>query len=209
MSHFENTMAYQHVTNIKHLHDCTNKCTVQHAMFEHSAHIERTVKVTQHHERKISVNSQPVTQNFRHHQQMSATHCFCSISRTLRQITPRQKQLILPMLLSYIPQYSFSYVSQEPRAPHFDVTRSHTIRHTHIHPVEVPWKIDQPVAEASIWYHTTNTTDKHPFRQRFSHPQPQASSTAAHALDDAATAIGPAVRQIMLKHERKMSILII
>ena len=99
---------------------------VQYGIFEHNAQIERTVKVTRHQNRKACVKSQPVSQNVRYHLQRCAT----GLLLQFQHITPRQIELILPMLLSYFPTYSFSSVEQQgPKAPHFDVSRSQT--HTH------------------------------------------------------------------------------
>jgi hypothetical protein len=62
-----------------------------------------------------------------------------------------------------------------------EVSRSHTIRHTHgrarthththTHTVGLLWTSDQPVAEAATY--TTNTTDEHPCPQRDLSPRSQ------------------------------------
>jgi hypothetical protein len=102
---------------------------VQYCMSEHTAEIERTVKVTQHHQRKICVKSQPVSPNVRYHQQLCATlqhqHNIASDNTTTEKNS---------CYLCYCPTYSFSSVAQQgSKAPHYDVSRSHTIRHTHTH----------------------------------------------------------------------------
>ena len=137
--------------HLMHLHDCTNKCTIRY-VWTHRTNWNNPEGHTTPQEEDMRQEWTWSTQCVRHHQELCATLHYrsCSISRTLRQVTPRQKELILFMSLSYVLPYSFSSVAQQgPKAPHFDVSKSHT--DTHTHPVEVPWTNDQPVAEASTW----------------------------------------------------------
>ena len=53
-------------------------------------------------------------------------------------------------------------------------TWSHTWTHTHS--VGLLWTRDGPVAEASIWQHTTHTRDRQPCPRRDSNPQSQQAS---------------------------------
>ena len=147
----------------------TAPTVVQCGMLERTEQIERTA-VTQHHKRKTRVNPfhkmSDITSN------CVLPCCSCSISRTLRQITPRQKEPILLMLLSYFPPDSFSSVAQQgPKSSHLDVSTSHT----HGRRPLKKWS-----ARRRDPYLTTHNKHnrQHPIRQRFSHPQFQASSIA-------------------------------
>ena len=54
-----------------------------------------------------------------------------------------------------------------------EVSGSHTIRHTHTHPVGLLWTSDRLVAETATF--TTNTADEYPCPQRDSNAQSQQS----------------------------------
>ena len=64
-------------------------------------------------------------------------------------------------------QYNYFPVAQQPKSRLgrlvLEISRSHTIRHTHTHPVEVLRTNGKHVAETST--RTTNTRDEHPYPQ--------------------------------------------
>jgi hypothetical protein len=62
------------------------------------------------------------------------------------------------------------------------------------HSVGLLWTSDQPDAETSIWQHTARTKDREPCSRRDSNTQPkERERPQTHALDRAATGIGPRV----------------
>jgi hypothetical protein len=79
-----------------------------------------------------------------------------------------------------------------------EVSRSHTIRHTHTRPLWLLWTSDQLVAE-SVTY-TTNTRVEHPYPQGDSNPRSQQSKRLhTYALDRTATAIGHILQSVLTK----------
>jgi len=82
------------------------------------------------------------------------------------------------------------FVAQQPKLRPgrliFEMSRSHTIRHTHTHthkPLEERFRMnDQLVAEAATCTLQTNTRNEYPYPQRDLKPRPQQSNSCRLTL---------------------------